>query len=79
MSLVFKELGDKILKVFMDDLNIHGENWEDHLRHLEVVLSKLREVNLKLNPGKCCFVARSVVFLGHVVSHEGTKPNPSKN
>jgi hypothetical protein len=78
MSLVFKELGDKFLKVFVDDLNIHNENWEDHLRHLEVVLSKLREVNLKLNPGKCCFAARSIVFLGHVVSHEGTKPNPSK-
>jgi hypothetical protein len=52
MSLVFKELGDKFLKVFVDDLNVHNENWEDHLRHLEVVLSKLREVNLKLNPGK---------------------------
>jgi hypothetical protein len=49
MSLVFKELGDEFLKVFMDNLNVHSENWEDHLRHLEAVLSKLREVNLKLN------------------------------
>jgi len=70
MSLVFKELGDKFLKVFVDDLNVHSENWEDHLRHLEVVLSKLKEVNLKLNPGKCCFVAGSIVFLGYVVSKE---------
>jgi len=31
MSLVFKELGDKFLKVFVDDLNVHIENWEDHL------------------------------------------------
>ncbi len=31
MSLVFKELGDKFLKVFMDDLNVHSESWEDHL------------------------------------------------
>jgi hypothetical protein len=78
MSLVFKELGDKFLKVFVDDLNVHSESWEDHLRHLEAVLSKLREVNLKLNPGKCCFVARSITFLGHVVSHEGTRPDLSK-
>jgi hypothetical protein len=35
-------------------------------------------VNLKLNPSKCCFVAGSVVFLGHVVSKEGTRPDPSK-
>jgi hypothetical protein len=72
MSLVFKEMGDKFLKVFVDDLNIHSENWEDHLRHLGVVLSRLREVNLKLNPSKCCFATESIVFLGHVVSKEGT-------
>jgi len=78
MSLVFEELGDKFLKVFVDDLNIHSENWEDHLQHLGAVLSRLREVNLKLNPSKCCFVAESIVFLGHVVSKEGTKPNPGK-
>jgi len=64
--------------VFVDDLNVHIENWEDHLRHLEAVLSKFREVNLKLNPGKCCFVAESIVFLGYVVSKEGAKPDPKK-
>jgi len=78
MSLVFKELGNKFLKVFVDDLNVHNENWEDHLQHLEAVLSKFREVNLKLNPGKCCFAAESIVFLGYVVSKEGTKPDPKK-
>jgi hypothetical protein len=56
MSLVFKDLGSEFLKVFVDDLNIHSKNWEDHLQHLEAVLAKQREVNLKLNPGKlfCC-------------------------
>ncbi len=42
------------------------------------MLSRHREVNLKLNPSKCCFVAASVVFLGHVVSKEGTRLDPSK-
>jgi hypothetical protein len=78
MSLVFRDLGDKFLKVFVDDLNVHSEYWEDHLRHLEAVFSKLREVNLKLNPGKCCFAAESIVFIGHVVSKEGMKPDPGK-
>jgi hypothetical protein len=64
--------------VFVDDLNIHNERWEDHLQHLEAVLSRLREVNLKLNPSKCCFAAKSIVFLGHVVNKEGTKPDPGK-
>jgi hypothetical protein len=42
------------------------------------VFAKLKEVDLKLNPGKCCFVARSIAFLGHVVSREGTRLDPSK-
>ncbi len=78
MTEIFKDLGDTFLKVFVDDLNVHSEMWQDHLQHLGAVLSRLREVNLKLNPSKCCFAAGSIVFLGHVVSKEGTRPDPSK-
>ncbi len=45
---------------------------------MDVVLSKLREVNLKLNPNKCCVAAKTITFLGHVVSKEGIRPNPGK-
>ncbi len=78
MSTVFKGLGDGFLKIFVDDLNVHNKDWVEHLRHLDSVFFKLREVNLKLNPRKCCFVAKSITFLGHVVNHEGTKPDPGK-
>jgi len=49
MSEVFKDLGSKFLKVFVDDLNVHSESWGEHLQHLNAVFCKLREVNLKLN------------------------------
>jgi hypothetical protein len=78
MSEVFKDLGSAFLKVFVDDLNVHSETWDDHLSHLEAVLCKLREINLKLNPSKCCFAAKSITFLGHVVSREGIQPNLGK-
>jgi hypothetical protein len=78
MLEVFKDLGSKFLKVFVDDLNVHNESWEEHLQHLGAVLCKLREVNLKLNPNKCCFVAKNITFLGHVVSEEGTRPDLGK-
>jgi hypothetical protein len=78
MSKVFKDLGDKFLKVFVDDLNIHNESWEEHLQHLEAMFFKFKEVNLKLNPKKCCFVAKIITFLGHVVNKEGTRLNQSK-
>jgi hypothetical protein len=36
------ELGEKFLKVFVDDLNVHSESWEEHLQHLSTVFFKLR-------------------------------------
>jgi len=78
MLEVFKDLGSKFLKIFVNDLNVHSESWGEHLQHLDAVLYKRREVNLKLNPSKCCFAAKSITFLGHVVSKEGTKPDFGK-
>ncbi len=69
---VFGAYLNKFLKVFVDDLNVHSLNWEEHLEHLCFVLLKLKEVNLKLNPGKCEFAKISLAFLGHVVSRDGT-------
>ncbi len=78
MAEVFKDLGSKFFKVFVDDLNVHSKSWGEHLQHLDAVLCKLKEVNLKQNPNKCCFAAKTITFLGHVVSKEGTRPNPGK-
>jgi hypothetical protein len=72
MMEVFGAYFDNFLKVFLDDLNVHILNQEEHLEHLCYVLLKLREVSLKLNPGKCEFTKTNLVFLGHVVSRDGT-------
>jgi hypothetical protein len=69
---VFGAYLDNLFKVFLDDLNVHSLNQEKHLEHLRYVLLKLKEVNLKFNPGKCEFAKTTVVFLGHVVSCDGT-------
>jgi len=78
MLTIFKELGDKFPKIFVDNLNIHNKNSKEHLEHLDAILFKLREVNLKLKPSKCCFAAKNITFLGHMVSNEGTKPDLGK-
>jgi hypothetical protein len=78
MSEVVKDLGSTFLKVFIDDLNVHIESWEEHLQHLDALFYKFGEVNLKLNPNKCCFAIKSITFLGHVVSKEGTKLDLNK-
>jgi hypothetical protein len=78
MVKVFKNWTNQLLKVFVDDINIHSQTWEEHLTHLKVVLTQLWEVNLKLNPKKCSFGAQHIVFLGHVMTRLSSYLDPKK-
>ena len=64
--------------VYIDDLIVFSESFYDHLVRLREIFNRLRSANLKLKPKKCAFVKPEVSFLGHVVSSEGIKPDPSK-
>ena len=57
---------------------IHGENDEQHDRHLIQVLNKCHEIGLKLNPDKCVFGQKQVQFYGNTISTDGIKPDPTK-
>lgn len=74
-------LGDlhlQICLIYLDDLIIFSDSYEEHLRRLERVLHRLRECGLKLSPRKCKFFQRKVVYLGYMVSSDGISPDPGK-
>nr|XP_043629853.1 uncharacterized protein LOC122601150 [Erigeron canadensis] len=50
----------------------------DHREHLRTILEVLRENNLYGKFSKCEFWLKEVHFLGHVISSEGLKVDPSK-
>ncbi|KMQ82954.1 enzymatic polyprotein endonuclease reverse [Lasius niger] len=64
--------------VYLDDIVIYGASLEDHNKRLKVVLQGLRENNLELQPDKCEFLRKEVMYLGHIISENGISPNPSK-
>jgi hypothetical protein len=76
MIKMFKKWMQQFLKVFVDVLNVHNTSWSKHMKHLCMVLTSLREVNLKLNPNKCVFITKSKKFLRHVINKKGTMFNP---
>jgi hypothetical protein len=43
-----------------------------------IVLQRLREMGLKIQPDKCEFLKPELEYLGHIVTAEGVKPNPKK-
>jgi len=77
-EVLIKDWIEQFLKVFVDDVNIHSQTWEEHLTHLKAILTRLREVNLKLNPSKYFFGAQKFVFLGYVMSRYGSYLDPKK-
>jgi len=64
--------------VYLDDIAIHARNLEEHEKRLRKVLQILRESKLKVQTEKCQFLKREVVYLGHVCSETGVKPDPAK-
>ena len=54
------------------------KTFDEQLRKVAEVLGRLQEAGLKLKPSKCKLFCTRVKFLGHVVSSQGTEPDPEK-
>ena len=64
--------------VYLDDIVIHASSIQEHEVKLRNVFDRLRSNNLKLQPDKCEFLRKEVVYLGHTISDAGVRPNPDK-
>ena len=78
MENVLGDLHLHICMVFLDDIIVFGNTFQEHLDRLERVLIRLGENGLKLNPKKCSFCQEEVKYVGHIVSKEGIATDPEK-
>ena len=76
MNRVLKGL--KFTMMYLDDIIIFSEKKLQHLEHLEIVFSQLREAILKMKCSKCHFFKRDIHYLGHLISPEGISPLSKK-
>ena len=60
--------------VYLDNVIVHSNIEEDHLRQLQAMFKRFHEHGLKLKPLKCSFFHRQITFLGHKNSADGMKP-----
>lgn len=64
--------------VYLGDVIIIGKTFKEHLMNLREVFNRLRGAGFKLKPNKCDFCCKQVVFLGHIVSEDGVRTDPTK-
>ena len=80
----FQLLMNKVLKglkfamTYHDNIIIFSQDESQHLEHLEIVFSHLREAGLKMKCSKCDFFKSEIHYLGHLISPEGISPSPNK-
>ncbi|MBW0564047.1 hypothetical protein O181_103762 [Austropuccinia psidii MF-1] len=63
-----EELSERWLIIYIYDIMILSETWENHLSILERVLQKIIQVNMKISLKKHHFAYSELKALGHVVS-----------
>ena len=64
--------------VYIDDILVYSKIVEEHARHLEAVLGRLRDNKLYANGEKSDFVHQEIEFLGHMVTRDGIKLDMKK-
>ena len=58
---------------------IFERTFQEHVKNVEDFLQRLRESGIKLNPAKCKFFKREVIYLGRPISKDGYHPDPKNN
>ena len=65
------------VKNYLDDIIMWADDFPTLLERLDKLFICLVENGIKLNISKCAFAQKEVTFLGHKVSAEGCKPDPT--
>ena len=64
----------KFCIVYLDDVLIYSDNFDQHLQHVNQVLAILNKHKFQLNPPKCEVFRTNINYLGHTISHDGIRP-----
>ncbi|GJW61308.1 reverse transcriptase domain-containing protein [Tanacetum coccineum] len=75
---VFQDQIKRNLEAYVDDMVIKSTSEEDMLVDIKETFERFRSINMKLNPKKCSFGVKEGPYLGHLITKQGIRANPSK-
>ena len=77
-DVVFSDMEEVAIEVFMDDLSMVSDSFDWCLSHLAEVLKRCENCNLVLNWKKCHFMVKEGIVLGHHISEKGIEVDRAK-
>ena len=78
MNDTFRDMLDRTVLVFLDDILIFSRTREEHAQHVREVLTRLRAQKLYAKRSKCEFFRSEVEFLGHRIGADGLAVSQDK-
>ena len=78
MMKVLKGVAWKYALCYVDDVIIFSRNFEEHLKHIDEILNRIKNAGLKLSPNKCKFAQQKLHYLGHILSRNGIETDERK-
>ena len=78
MEECLRDYNMTICVIYLDDLIVFADSFDEHMYRLNLVLKRLNQCNLKLSSKKCTFIQEKVVFLRHIVSADEIETDPEK-
>ena len=63
---------------YLDDIITFSTTAKEHMKHIQIVIDRLKAAQLKLKKSKCAFFKKELYYLGHLLTTEGIKPQVEK-
>nr|GEU36898.1 reverse transcriptase domain-containing protein [Tanacetum cinerariifolium] len=78
MLVIFHDMIEESVEVFMDDFSIFGDSFNKYLNNIDKMLQLCKDAYLVLNWKKCHFMVKERTILGHKVSGAGLEVDKAK-
>jgi RNase H-like domain found in reverse transcriptase/Reverse transcriptase (RNA-dependent DNA polymerase) len=67
LDMILARVKWKTALIYLDDVIVYSRSIQDHIQHVEEILSLLQQLGASLKLKKCHFFQSSVDYLGHVI------------
>ena len=75
---IFRDLLAKCVFVYIDDIFIFSDTYDQHLKDVRTVLQRLEDNHLNDSKEKSQILAKEMEVLGDIVTDNGISANPQK-